>query len=455
MVNFVEILRVEFGPPISNMKTSINIDVYFCSLNSQVGGRYRQTSSFHHAGLGVSLRKHLTFLSYEYLQVIASVVSVVSSVPLASQDDIVGRKVTGYYDRRSAQYDDYDPEDQVAAEASDATEEVIQPHRVPANALARILAAAGAGSTPISSGVSYGKREAEESEIEEGKEDEDAHLQETGVTSEHIARILRIAMAKPQPVVPGDISYLGRRSAMEHQQEEITEDRSFTGYGKRSAQQSQDVVLESDHDTASEVLPVDDTPSAAIHSRVGKSAIAAILAAAGARAAPISAGVSYGKRSAQSENDNTEDVIETEEAQGFDFKSFLAADQPEVPAGVEIPKPRNRVGSYGKRSAEDDAEIVEGLVDAVPLSAVKIKPHSSQGNIHQQFNGNTAYQTSVHSSRFGRVRREDPLKDFIPFHVYDDRRVKTLKVEQNDFLALKGKSASREKESEQHAKSAQ
>merc|ERR1712012_1401546 len=92
----------------------------------------------------------------------------------------------------------------------------------------------------------------------------------------------------------------------------------------------------------------------------------------------------------------------------------------------------------GKRKRSAEGDIVNGfepLVDTVPVAAVKIKPHSSNGNIVQQYDGDSEYQNTVHSSRFGRNKRED----FIPFHVYDDRRVKTLKVEQNDFLALNAK----------------
>jgi hypothetical protein len=319
------------------------------------------------------------------LILVISCIAAVSSIPLAPHH--VRRRETSY-DRRSAQtlpqYDDYDPEDQVAAEASDpapsaailAQPEVANANpiysRVGKGALARILAAAGAGSTPISRGVSYGKRQAEVSEVvEEAEEEDNAHLHVPGVSQAIRDRILAIAGAEPQKVVPGDISYLGKRQV-----------------------EDSEVLTEQTAEAASE----DGTPSAAIHDRVGSSWIARILAAADAK-----------------------------------------------PKAVELS------GGYGgKRAAEDDAEIVEGLVESVPLSAVKIKPHGSEGNIHQQFHGSTAYQTSVHSSRFGRVRREDSdLKNFIPFHVYDDRRVKTLKVEQNDFLALKGiKTVSREKEAE-------
>ena len=99
---------------------------------------------------------------------------------------------------------------------------------------------------------------------------------------------------------------------------------------------------------------------------------------------------------------------------------------------------------YGKRSADskDDSETKLGLVDNIPLEAVKVVIHSSRGNIVQHYDGDTEYQNAVLGGRFGRGKRED---NFIPFSVYDDRRVNTLKLEQNDFLALPERLQTKEK----------
>merc|ERR1712117_864203 len=161
----------------------------------------------------------------------------------------------------------------------------------------------------------------------------------------------------------------------------LSDSSAVTGYGKRSAQ-SNDYV---DYDGADQIAVASDVPSTRLsESRVPSSAIAAILAAANAKPQSVSLGGGYGgKRS---------------------------------------------VSGYGKRSPQEEA--TEASVDA------PVTPHPLNGKIAQHFDGDASYQSSVHVSRFGRTRRSG---DFIPFHVYDDRRVKTLKVEQNDFLSLSNK----------------
>merc|ERR1712038_1789424 len=111
----------------------------------------------------------------------------------------------------------------------------------------------------------------------------------------------------------------------------------------------------------------------------------------------------------------------------------------------------DRSPGYGKRSADnkDESEVDEsetklGLVADVPLDAVKVKIHSSHGNIAQQYDGDTEYQNAVLGSRFGRGKRE--TDNFIPFSEYDSRRVNTLKLEQNDFLALPARLQSQSQE---------
>merc|ERR1711971_1094853 len=105
-----------------------------------------------------------------------------------------------------------------------------------------------------------------------------------------------------------------------------------------------------------------------------------------------------------------------------------------------------RSPGYGKRSAdtEDESEAKLGLVADVPLEAVKLVIHSSHGNIAQHYDGDTEYQNAVLGSRFGRGKRE--TDNFIPFSEYDSRRVNTLKLEQNDFLALPARLQSQSQE---------
>merc|ERR1712088_746728 len=110
------------------------------------------------------------------------------------------------------------------------------------------------------------------------------------------------------------------------------------------------------------------------------------------------------------------------------------------------PKAIDRSPGYGKRSADnkEESETKLGLVQDVPLDAVKVVIHSSHGNIAQHYDGDTAYQNAVLGSRFGRGKRE--TDNFIPFSEYDSRRVNTLKLEQNDFLALPARLQSQSQE---------
>jgi len=70
-------------------------------------------------------------------------------------------------------------------------------------------------------------------------------------------------------------------------------------------------------------------------------------------------------------------------------------------------------------------------VKDVAVEAVKIKSHGNYGNISQLYEAGA--KNVVVNGHHGRRKREN---NFIPFNVYDKRRVKTLKIEQNDFLAL-------------------
>ena len=116
-----------------------------------------------------------------------------------------------------------------------------------------------------------------------------------------------------------------------------------------------------------------------------------ILALSGAKPQPISRGVSYGRRKKRSPQDLSNEII------------------------------TNKIQSE------------PGLVKDVAIQAVKIKSHGNYGNIAQLYDAGANSKNVVVNGRYGRRKRED---NFIPFNVYDERRVKTLKIEHNGFLAL-------------------
>jgi len=211
-------------------------------------------------------------------------------------------------------------------------------------------------------------------------------------------------------------------------------------YGRRSAQTT---VTDYDYAIDDQVAVETSNP---LQNKASASVIARILAAAGAKPTPVDPSGSYsGKRKRATDNTDydeadSEDQIAVESTHPLQNK-VSASDIARILAiagAKPSPVDPADISYAGKRKRSAEGDIIgefEPLVDAVPVAAVKIKPYSSNGNIVQQYNGDSAYQNTVHSSRFGRNKRED----FIPFHVYDDRRVKTLKVEQNDFLALNSK----------------
>merc|ERR1711981_153115 len=153
-----------------------------------------------------------------------------------------------------------------------------------------------------------------------------------------------------------------------------------------------------------------------------------------------------------------QDPVETPESEDLAVEaSSIQAINSRVPEAVRLailsaananPKAIDRSPGYGKRSADnkEESDTKLGLVANVPLDAVKVKIHSSHGNIAQHFDGDTEYQNAVLAGRFGRGKRET---DFIPFSEYDSRRVNTLKLGQNDFLALPARLQTQEKKKRQ------
>merc|ERR1712038_1445609 len=215
------------------------------------------------------------------------------------------------------------------------------------------------------------------------------------------------------------------------------------------SQVSRQAPVETPELAETEDLAVEASSHQASHSRVPSGAIAAILAAANAEPTAIDRSPGYGKRSAD-ESEVAEDDTEDLAVEASSHQASLSR----VPSAVRLailsaanaePTAVVRSPGYGKRSAEnkDESEAKLGLVD-VPLDAVKVKIHSSHGNIAQQYDGDTEYQNAVLGSRFGRGKRE--TDNFIPFSEYDSRRVNTLKLEQNDFLALPARLQSQSQE---------
>merc|ERR1712038_1315040 len=221
------------------------------------------------------------------------------------------------------------------------------------------------------------------------------------------------------------------------------------------SQVSRQAPVETPELAETEDLAVEASSHQASHSRVPSGAIAAILAAANAEPTAIDRSPGYGKRSAE-ESEVAQDVTETEDL-AVEASSHQAS-LSRVPAAIRLailsaanaePAAVIRSPGYGKRSADnkEESETKLGLVQDVPLDAVKVVIHSSHGNIAQHYDGDTAYQNAVLGSRFGRGKRE--TDNFIPFSEYDNRRVNTLKLEQNDFLALPARLQSQEKKKRQ------
>jgi len=331
------------------------------------------------------------------------VIHFVSSVSSAPQ--------TRYY-RRSAQNTDHDVEvevlEQIGQEAAGGESERLTTSRVQntdlSSAIARVLAAANAEPTPVDPVGGYGKRSAQNAAEDEDVEiideaavnanQESGSLRSAGFNAA-IAKALAAANAGPTPVSRDGASY-GKRSAMDNGDDTLfrADTEAMRIYGKRSLRSRRAPQDLAGPEHPAEVDPVDPE---AHPSGVPASVIAQILKAAGAKPQPV------------------------------------------VPGDISY---------LGKREAEENIEAAEAALAEIPLAAVKISPHSSHGNIVQHYDGDAAYQNSVHVSRFGRARRSND--DFIPFHVYDARRVKTLKVEQNDFLALKARNAEEAREKRNH-----
>merc|ERR1739845_72495 len=166
-----------------------------------------------------------------------------------------------------------------------------------------------------------------------------------------------------------------------------------------------------------EDLAVEASNLQEIQSRVPAAVRLAILSAANAQPATVDRSPGYGKRSADDESEGAEDVTETEDL-AVEASSLQSSER--VPAAVRWailnaanaqPATVVRSPGYGKRSADskDESETKLGLVADVPLDAVKVKIHSSHGNIAQQYDGDTEYQNAYWAAGSDEARERQTI----------------------------------------------
>lgn len=97
-------------------------------------------------------------------------------------------------------------------------------------------------------------------------------------------------------------------------------------------------------------------------------------------------------------------------------------------------------GSYSGRRRRGINTNLHGLVPEVTLHAVKIKSRGKHGNIaHEIAAGATPSSRTVFEAGYNHKRRRRDSDNFIPFSENEERKVKTLKIEQTDFLATKAR----------------
>ena len=209
------------------------------------------------------------------------------------------------------------------------------------------------------------------------------------------------------------------------------------GRYERSAQQVEEVELV--EVTTDQEAEAEQSARLTARDPATAAAIANVLAIAGAGPSPLTGAGGYGgKRSADPQQEEAEQQPEEEEsAHALSGRVSVSAIARILAAAGAEPTPLdpNPDQSYNGRRRRE-AEAASSVLSAVSVAAVKVRPHGAQGSVVQQHDGDMAVQSSVHSARFGRARRQAASPAFIPFHVYDERRVQTLKVEENDFLAL-------------------
>merc|ERR1711863_27166 len=170
---------------------------------------------------------------------------------------------------------------------------------------------------------------------------------------------------------------------------------------------------------------------------------------------PYSSRVKRQESSSQAVNGQLEareeaERLETEEADAETFSTASATPGRNAALSAAIlrvlevanakPTPVELSGSYsGKKRRSAQLEPVHsnahqyGLLEP-KVELVKVKSHGNYGKVVQA----SVVAPSAHAKleHGKRRKRSENFDNFIPFSVYDDRRVKLLKVEENDFHAL-------------------
>jgi len=181
-------------------------------------------------------------------------------------------------------------------------------------------------------------------------------------------------------------------------------------------------------------------------------AILRVLEVANAKPTVVDPTGSYSgrrRRSAQLESvQSNDELLETDDAETFATASATPGRSAALSAAIlrvlEVanakPTTVEHTGSYsGKRRRSAQLVPVHssahqyGLLEP-KVELVKVKSHGNYGKVVQA----SVVAPSAHAKleHGKRRKRSDNFDNFIPFSVYDDRRVKLLKVEENDFHAL-------------------
>jgi len=199
--------------------------------------------------------------------------------------------------------------------------------------------------------------------------------------------------------------------------------RKSSSYGRRRRSAQEEQLPSNEQQTASQ----ESAPSG------GKrdfGNIASILAIAGAKPTAVDFSGSYTGRKKRSENNQqqtaAQEFVPVEGKRNFGNIASILAIAGAKPAAVDLS------GSYSGRKKRSENNL-HGLVPEVATHAVKIKSRGKHGNLaHDAQDGAVPSRSVFESLKYGRRKRSNSIS----FAEYDKERVKTLKIEQNDALAL-------------------
>merc|ERR1712004_545379 len=179
-------------------------------------------------------------------------------------------------------------------------------------------------------------------------------------------------------------------------------------------------------------------------------AILRVLEVANAKPTPVEHTGSYsGRRRRSAQQGQTASSDASEDVETFETVSATPGRNAALSAAIlrvlEVagakPTPVELSGSYSgkkKRSAQLEPTHSNahqyGLIEP-KIDLVKVKSHGNFGKVVQASDVAPSAHAKLEQGK-RRKRSENLDFDFIPFNVYDDRRVKLLKVEENDFHAL-------------------